>query len=82
MAGSPEVLKEPYKVVLTESRAKEYFSYADPTRAVGQLISYDDSIEVTVAGIVKDLNETTDFNFKEFIATATIPARRLEENFS
>ncbi len=82
MAGSPDVLKEPYKVVLTESRAKEYFPYAAPTRAVGQLMMYDDSIEVTVAGIVKDLRETTDLNFKEFIATATIPARKLENNFS
>lgn len=82
LAGSPDVLKEPYKVVLSESRAKEYFPYADPTRAVGQLMTYDDSIEVTVAGIVKDLNEVTDFTFKEFIAIATIPARKLEETFS
>jgi putative ABC transport system permease protein len=82
LAGSPDVLKDPFKVVLSESRAKEYFPFADATKAVGQVMAYDDSIEVTVAGIVKDLEQVTDFTFKEFIALSTIPARHLENNYS
>jgi predicted permease len=79
IAGSPDVLKQPFAGVLTESRAREYFSLADPAQAIGQRILYDDSIEVTVAGIVKDITQRTDLNFKEFISLATIPAKKMEE---
>lgn len=82
LAGSPDVLKEPFKVVLSESRVKEYFPFKDATQAVGQLVTYDDSITVTVAGIVKDLDQVTDLTFKEFIALSTIPARNLGQNYS
>lgn len=82
LAGSPDVLKEPSVVVLSESRAKEYFPFGDATKAVGQVMMYDDSIAVTVAGIVKDLDQVTDLTFKEFIALSTIPARNLGNNYS
>ncbi|WP_315815937.1 ABC transporter permease [Paraflavitalea speifideaquila] len=75
IAGSPDVLQQPFSSVLTESRAKEYFSLTDPAQAIGRRITYDDSMEVTVAGIVKDITERTDLNFKEFISLATIPAK-------
>lgn len=72
LAGSPDnSLIGPDKVVLTESRAKTYFSYSDIRNAVGQTIVYDDSIKAIVTGIVKDLNEITDFTFKEFISLST-----------
>jgi hypothetical protein len=64
-------LIEPNKVVLTESRAKTYFNYADITNALGQTIVYDDTIKAIVTGIVKDLDQVTDFTFKEFISLAT-----------
>ncbi|NII28028.1 FtsX-like permease family protein [Pseudoflavitalea sp. X16] len=82
LAGSPDVLKGPSVVVLSESRAKEYFPVGDATKAVGQVMMYDDSIAVTVAGIVKDLDQVTDLTFKEFIALSTIPARNLGNNYS
>ena len=73
LAGSPDnSLIGPDKVVLTESRAKTYFSYSDIRNAVGQTIVYDDSIKAIVTGIVKDLNEITDFTFKEFISLSTV----------
>jgi putative ABC transport system permease protein len=72
LAGSPDnSLTGPNKVVLAESRAKTYFPYSDIRNAVGQTIIYDDSVKATVTGIVKDLDEITDFNFKEFISLAT-----------
>ena len=81
LAGSPDnALKEPNKVVLTESRAKIYFPYFNPSDAVGQTLIYDDSVSVSVAGIVKDLDEITDFTFKEFISFPTIVEQLKREN--
>src|SRR5436190_16305305 len=72
LAGSPDnALREPNKVVLTESRGKLYFAYFNARDVIGQTIIYDDSVKTTVAGIVKDLNEITDFTFKEFISLST-----------
>ncbi len=72
LAGSPDhALDEPGNTVLTESRARAYFPYADVRNAIGQTVIYDDSVKATVTGIVKDMDEITDFNFKEFISLAT-----------
>ncbi len=72
LAGSPDkILKEPNEVVLTVSRAKTYFSFADITKAIGQVITYDDTVKATVTGIVKDLDQVTDFTFQEFISLPT-----------
>jgi putative ABC transport system permease protein len=72
IAGSPHsLLNDPNKVVLTESRAKVYFPFADLAQVIGQPITYNDTITATVTGIVKDLDEVTDFTFKEFISLAT-----------
>ncbi len=73
LAGSPAAsLHEPFRVVLSESRAKTYFPGHDISQAVGQTIIYNDSIKATVSGIVKDLDRATDFTFKEFISRSTI----------
>jgi putative ABC transport system permease protein len=72
LAGSPDnLLNGVGEVVLTESRAKVYFPFLDITHAIGQTIVYNDSVKATVKGIVKDINEITDFTFKEFISLAT-----------
>jgi ABC-type antimicrobial peptide transport system permease subunit len=76
LAGSADnALNEPGKIVLTESRARAYFPFADIKNAVGETIIYDDSVKATVAGIVKDLDQITDFTFKEFISLATFKSR-------
>ena len=81
LAGSPDLsLDEPDKVVLTESRAKVYFPFADISNAIGQTIIYDDSIKATVTGVVKDLDEITDFTFKEFVSYPTF-TRHLKNNY-
>ncbi len=72
LAGSPDkILNEPNQVVLTESRARTYFPFSDITKSVGQVITYDDTVKATVTGIVKDLDEITNFTFKEFISLPT-----------
>jgi ABC-type antimicrobial peptide transport system permease subunit len=80
IAGSGNsVLNDPNKVVLTESRAKAYFPFANITQAIGQTIVYDDSITATVTGIVKDLDAITDFTFKEFVSLSTF-SEQLKKN--
>jgi len=72
IAGSAaSALTEPNKVVLTESRAKEYFAFNDVRDAIGQTIIYEDTITAMVSGIVKDLNEVTDLVSKEFVSLPT-----------
>ena len=81
MAGSPDkALDAPNKVVLTESRVKKYFSYSDIKETIGKTIIYDDTINVTVSGIVKDLDEITDFTFKEFISLSTLSEEYKKQN--
>jgi hypothetical protein len=80
LAGSAESsLNEPNKVVLTESRARVYFPNADPGSILGQSLNYDDTVNVVVSGVVKDLDEVTDFTFKEFISVPTY-AEDLKKN--
>ena len=81
VAGSPDnSLTDPNYVVLTESRARIYFPYADITKAMGKTIIYDDTAKATVTGIVKDLDQITDFTFKEFISISTFSEQLKKEN--
>lgn len=74
LAGSAQnALSNPYTTVLTESRAKTYFPNEDVSKDIGKTIIYNDTIATTVTGIVKDLDEITDFTFKEFISYKTLP---------
>ncbi len=73
LAGSPSVMADPYKVVLTESKARKYFGNMSYGDMLGQEVIYGKGLHVTVAGIVKDLPQNTDFIFTDFISAATIP---------
>jgi predicted permease len=83
LAGaSPDALKEPFQVVLTDKRAKAYFGNLQPQSIIGKAIMYDDSVKVTVAGIVKEPeNKATDFRFKEFVSLATMMSTGQYKNF-
>jgi hypothetical protein len=52
-------LTEPFKVVLTEARAKVYFPSIPFSEMIGKQIVYDDSVVTTVSGIVKIRAPTT-----------------------
>ena len=82
IAGSPDAaLKTPFNVVLTESRAKQYFPALTVPQVIGQTVTYNDDVAVTVSGIVKDLNEQTSFTAVEFISLATIAETHLKQQF-
>lgn len=74
-------LNQPLTVVLTQSRAKTYFGDLHPEEIIGKRITYDDSLNVTVTGILKDWNKNSDFNFSEFISFSTINSSFLKNQF-
>ncbi len=83
IAGNPgKSLGNPFTVVLTESRAKQYFSSLPVNEIIGKQITYNDDLTAIVSGVVKDLNVTTSsFKTVEFISFATIAKTHLQDNF-
>lgn len=80
VAGSPKTsIQQPHQVVLTESRARLYFPGLSPAEVVGKDILFEDTIRTTVAGIVKDLKNNTDFSFKTFIAKSQLDTWNKDE---
>lgn len=82
VAGSPNVsLQNPFSVVLTESRARQYFPSIPAADIIGKQITYNDELTATVSGIVKDLNENSSFTAVEFISLPTIAKTNLQDRF-
>lgn len=82
LAGSKEeALKEPFRVVLTESRAQSYFGKVNYSDLLGKTLIYDDSINVLIAGIVKDISAASNFEFAEFLSKSTIDQTGLKERW-
>jgi putative ABC transport system permease protein len=73
LAGSVKnSLNAPYQVVLTSDRAKVYFPSLSYDQMLGKQVIYEDTISVTVTGIVQSFKENTDFKFKDFLSFSTI----------
>jgi len=67
-------LEQPFRVVLTESRARLYFGSLPLGKIIGRELIYDDSLHLTVSGIVKDWEQHSDLAFSEFISLSTVGA--------
>lgn len=80
-AGSVHALDKPFHVVLTETQAEKYFGSMPFDQMLGKSVVYRDSIETTVAGIVRVTNKRTDLEFTDFISKATISASGLQGNY-
>jgi predicted permease len=79
VAGSPKTsLNKPYQTVLTESNANLYFPGLEPLQVIGKQIYVNDTVTATVTGIVKSIEENTDFNFKTFVAYTTLETTSLK----
>ena len=82
VAGSPKAaLSEPYQTVLTESSARKYFPGLGNNQILGQQLIFADSITTTVTGIIKDIDQRTDFNFKTLISWSTLTTPRLQPQY-
>ncbi len=71
-------LQNPYTLVLSESRAKEYFPNISNEKIIGRTVVFSDSVRTTITGIVKDLKVTSDFEYKSFISLSTIATSNLK----
>ena len=82
ITGSPNTsLKNPFNVVLTENRARQYFPSLSFNEIIGKTITYNDDVTAAVSGIVKDMNEQTSFKAVEFISLSTIAKTHLQDQF-
>lgn len=72
LAGAnDELLSNPNEVILTKIRAGKYFPDTDYRKVVGKTLVYNDSLPVKVVGVVADLEQRSDFYFKEFLSVKT-----------
>ena len=82
LAGNVTSFHEPFHVVLTESKAQQYFGSIPVTDMIGKEVIYSDSLRFTVSGIVKDYGKNSDFIFKDFISFASVKNSFLKEQFN
>lgn len=83
LAGNARTaLSKPYQLVLTESKARKFFGAGPLDKMVGRHVAFNDTLPLTVSGIVKDWNKQTDFPFTEFISSATIDNTPLKNSFA
>lgn len=68
LAGDKKhALDNPSNVVLTDSRAKYYFPNTSFEKILGRTLVYDDSVQVSVTGVVRALDFPTEFKGEEFL---------------
>jgi putative ABC transport system permease protein len=79
LAGDAAVLSQPFMVVLTEDRARQYFGSLPPESYIGRELIYEDSLRVRVGGIVKGWTDHTDLPYSAFISFASIDASFLKD---
>lgn len=75
-------LAMPNTVVLTSEKAREYFGDLSPDRIIGRTLYYQDSLAVTVTGVVAGWTGNSDFNFSQWISYATIPVSFLRDRIT
>ena len=81
LAGSPATaLNDPFTVVLTAARAKAFFGDVPAATLIGRKLIYDDSLTLTVSGIVSDWDRPTDLHFTDFISFSTVGASFLRHH--
>ncbi len=68
--GNPKTaLVNPYSIVLTEQAAKKYFGEDD---ALGKLMTFSDTIALTVTGIIKNIPSNSHLQFDVMLSRSTI----------
>jgi putative ABC transport system permease protein len=84
ISGSPgTALTEPHSIVITERTAQKYFN---STNVVGKVMTFDDTAQYKITGVIKNIPKQSHFNFDFFISMATLDESRenvwLSNNFN
>jgi putative ABC transport system permease protein len=72
LIGQPSLLLEPNRIVLKESTFRAYFPDLPISEALGATLQQSDTIQLMVAGVIKDLKGNSDFDFKAYVSFVTI----------
>ena len=81
LAGTPNVLSDLNTIVLAESEAGKFFPGVPYKSVVGRIITFNDSVQLTVRGITADLKEHSDFDYKNFVSYKTISEGQLKNRY-
>ncbi|MDP9076703.1 MAG: ABC transporter permease [Bacteroidota bacterium] len=82
LAGSAKTaLQQPYQTVLTQSAAALYFPNQQPREVVGKRFYMNDSIAVTVTGVVENIKVNTDLTFNVFVSKSTFELTRFRPSW-
>ncbi len=83
LAGNhTSALSEPNKVVLTENKARKYFGDIPFSEMIGKTVVYDDSLQLSVTGIVKDWDQNTNFGYTAFMSIKNIQNGYLKQQIA
>jgi len=81
IAGSASTaMNDPFRVVLTASRVKAFWGDVAPAAVIGRKLVYDDSLHLTVSGVIEDWAQPSDLHFTDFISYSTIAASFLRNH--
>lgn len=81
LAGSQTALSSLNTIVLSKSEVGKFFPGETYNNVIGRVITFDDSINLTVKGIVADLKEHSDFEYKNFISLKTFTETPLKNSY-
>ena len=74
-----KALTTPYQVVLTARQAKLYFEDLSWEKMIDQTIIYQDSLPLSVVGIIRDWEDKSDVAYTDFISLSTAANSFLKE---
>lgn len=82
LAGNAaSALRQPYTIVLAESRARIYFPGLPLDQLIGKTVVFSDTILTTISGIVADQVHNSDFTYATFISLPTLYSDRLKNTY-
>ncbi|HEY4335860.1 MAG TPA: FtsX-like permease family protein [Puia sp.] len=83
LAGNPgTALNDPFSVVLTKNEAGRYFGGDNPQEWMGRTLVYNDSLTVSVTGIVDDWAQNSDLRFTDLLSYTTIATSFLQKDMN
>jgi putative ABC transport system permease protein len=73
-SGNPATaLTEPHTIVINERTAEKYFK---STNVIGQVLTFNDTAQYKITGVIKDIPSQSHFNFDFFISISTLAESR------
>jgi putative ABC transport system permease protein len=74
ISGSPATaLAEPHAVVITEKIAQKYFNR---TNVVGEVLTFNDTAQYKITGVIRNIPQQSHFKFDFFISMSTLAEGR------